>query len=67
MKRITRFLRKLADLLDPQHDPSTLLTIRIGCDSSEAERTIAEVQRKLETLNTAMEAVEQSRKTTIQQ
>ena len=49
MRRVARFLRKLADLIDPRVGPSEVLTVRIDCDASAfkaaVEGSIEQVER----------------------
>lgn len=50
MKKIARFLRKLADLFDPCVNPSDDLTIRIGVDASGAYEEIGRLAKAAEPL-----------------
>lgn len=49
MNRIARALRKWADLIDPRTPPQDIgvLKLRIECDASQFEGTLAELHSKL--------------------
>ena len=49
--KIARALRKWADLIDPRHGPSDVLSIRIEIDSKEAEDKIEKLKSSCEELN----------------
>lgn len=50
MKKIARFLRKLADLFDPRVNPSDELMIRVSVDTEQALKDINELIKKSERL-----------------
>lgn len=49
--KLARVLRKWADLIDPRVSPSEVLTIRVACDSKDAEEALARLTRDFKALN----------------
>ncbi len=49
MNRIARALRKWADLIDPRAPPHDIgvMTIRVECDASQFEGTLADIHSRL--------------------
>jgi hypothetical protein len=50
MKRIARFIRKLADFIDPRIDPSDVITVTINLDTSEAMAQIEKLRGSIDAL-----------------
>jgi hypothetical protein len=52
-KKAARKLRKLADLIDPRHEPSHAYNLVLNIDADSAEETVERLTKKLAALRSA--------------